>query len=372
MYNVDTSWPALRTSASTREIKDLAERISKSQSKLVDVARVAKVSTATVSRALSNPQLVSDTARHRIDAAIQKLRYVPHGAARALRSQRTRTIGAIVPTLGNAIFANYTQALQKQLATRGYRLLLSCDEYDARIEDTLVAPLIQHGVDGLVLVGRDHREALFRAMKDHDIPYVLTWTSGTRGRHPCIGFDNAAAAARVAAFLLDLQHRHFAMIAGICKGNDRARERVVGVRRALAASNIALDPARVLQRPYTFAAGREAMHALMQLKPRPTAVICGNDVLAVGAMAECRAIGIDVPRMVSVTGFDDMDIASVVTPPLTTVRVPTDELGRAAADYIVARIEGSPCAPLATMHVDIVVRGTVARAGMEGPPKAAR
>ena len=201
----------------------MTERISKSQSKLVDVARVAKVSTATVSRAISTPQLVSDTVRRRIDAAIRKLRYVPHGAARALRSQRTRTVGAIVPTLGNAIFANYTQALQKQLATRGYRLLLSCDEYDARIEQALVAPLIQHGVDGLVLVGRDHREALFRAMKDHDIPYVLTWTSGTRGRHPCIGFDNAAAAERVAGFLLDMQHRQFGMIAGMCKGNDRAR-----------------------------------------------------------------------------------------------------------------------------------------------------
>jgi LacI family transcriptional regulator len=342
----------------------LAERISKSQPKLVDVARVARVSTATVSRALSAPQLVSHTTRRRIDAAIRKLRYVPHGAARALRSQRTRTVGAIVPTLGNAIFANYTQALQKQLATRGYRLLLSCDEYDSRIEETLVAPLIQHGVDGLVLVGRDHREALFRAMKDHGIPYVLTWTSGTRGRHPCIGFDNAAAAERVACFLLDMQHRQFGMIAGICKGNDRARERVAGVRRALAGRDITLDPSRVLERPYTFAAGREAMHALMRLKPKPTAVICGNDVLAVGAMAECHAMGIDVPRTVSVTGFDDMDIASVVSPPLTTVRVPTEELGRAAADYIVARIESRPYAPLATMHVDIIVRGTVApRAG---------
>ena len=145
---------------------------------------------------------------------------------------------------------------------------------------------------------------------------------------------------------------------------------MAGVRRALAGRDIALDPARVLERPYTFAAGREAMHALMRLKPRPTAVICGNDVLAVGAMAECHAMGIDVPRMVSVTGFDDMDIASVVTPPLTTVRVPTDELGRAAADYIVAKIEGSPSTPLATMHVDIVVRGTVASPGMEVPPKA--
>ncbi len=336
--------------------------MTRAQTKLIDVARAADVSTATVSRALSSPQLVSKAALRRVEAAIRKLRYVPHGAARALRSQRTRAIGAIVPTLGNAIFANYIQSLQKQLGTRGYRLLLSCNEYDAAMEQSLVAPLIQHGVDGLVLVGRDHTEAMFRALADHRIPYVLTWTAGGRSRHPCIGFDNAAAAQQVARFLLDLDHRRFAMIAGICKGNDRARERVAGVRRALSARGIALPSSHVLERAYSFGGGREAMRALMHLKPRPTAVICGNDVLAVGAIAQCQDMGIDVPRTVSITGFDDMDIAGIVTPPLTTVHVPNDELGRAAADYIVASIEGTGSAVLPAMPVEIVVRGTTAAA----------
>lgn len=340
----------------------MEERVGKGQSKLVDVARAAKVSTATVSRALSNPELVSKAALLRVQAAVHKLRYVPHGAARALRSQRTRTIGAIVPTLGNAIFANYTQALQKQLATRGYRLLISCNEYDAALEQSLVPPLLQHGVDGLVLVGRDHTESLFRSLEDHHIPYVLTWTSDRRGLHPCIGFDNAAAAQQVANFLLGLKHRRFAMIAGICKGNDRARERVAGVRRALAARGIALTDSHVLERPYSFDAGREAMQGLMKLKPRPTAVICGNDVLAVGAIAHCHAMGIAVPHTVSIMGFDDMDIARVVTPPLTTVHVPTDQIGRSAADYIVAKIDGAANSLPAPVEVQIVLRGTVAPA----------
>jgi LacI family transcriptional regulator len=361
MYNVDTS-PAAATLVTRPKSPAVEERTTRSHAKLVDVARAAQVSTATVSRALSSPHLVADTARRRVEAAIRKLRYVPHGAARALRSQRTRTIGAIVPTLGNAIFANYIQALQKHLGDRGYRLLLSCNEYDANMEVALAAPLLQHGVDGLVLVGRDHAERLYRTLADHQVPYVLTWTSGRRGRPPCIGFDNAAAAREVADFLLELGHRRIAMIAGICKGNDRARERVTGVRRALAARGIALPASRVIERAYTFDAGREAMHGLMMLRPRPTAVICGNDVLAVGAIAECQAMEIDVPRAVSVTGFDDMDIARVVTPPLTTVYVPTDELGQAAAAYIVAKVEGAAHEPLAPMRVQIVERGTTARA----------
>lgn len=348
----------------------VAQRGAKPHAKLVDVARAARVSTATVSRALSDPRLVSEAALKRVRAAIRKLSYVPHGAARALRSQRTRTIGAIVPTLGNAIFANYTQALQKQLATRGYRLLISCNEYDAATEEALIAPLIQHGVDGLVLVGRDHSARLYRTLSDHAVPYVLTWTSGARGGRPCIGFDNAAAAREVAEFLLGLGHRRFAMIAGICKGNDRARERVAGVRSALEARGIALAADSVLERPYTFDAGREAMHALMRRPHAPTAVICGNDVLAVGAIAQCRAMGVSVPRAVSITGFDDMDIASVVTPALTTVHVPADALGRAAADYIVSRVESADTPMLPPMPVAIVRRGTAARARSAGSPGA--
>ncbi|OGA47614.1 MAG: hypothetical protein A3F74_23025 [Betaproteobacteria bacterium RIFCSPLOWO2_12_FULL_62_58] len=329
-----------------------------SSTKLIDVARLAQVSTATVSRALSNPGRVSAQALRRVESAVQQLRYVPHGAARALRSQRTRAIGAVVPTLSNAIFADYTQALHKALEARGYRMLLACNEYDPVSEEALVAPLLEHGIDALVLVGRDHSAGLFRNMEEHRLPYVLTWTTSDSSERPCIGFRNREAAAHVADYLIDLQHREFAMIAGIGRGNDRARERVEGVRMALAARGLQLKPARILESPYSFMAGRQAMRKLMSLTPQPTAVICGNDVLAIGALAECHAMGVDVPRTVSITGFDDMQMASITIPPLTTVRVPTEKLGQLAADYIVNRVEGAEGTVTPELTVDLVVRGT--------------
>jgi LacI family transcriptional regulator len=331
-------------------------------SKIVDVARLARVSTATVSRALTQPQRVNADTLHRIEAAVKKLRYVPHGAARALRTRRTRTIGTVIPTLGNAIFANYTQALQQRLETYGYTLLLVCNEYDPRSEIDLVHPLIERGVEGMVLVGGDHLPQLFQMLDEYQIPYVLTWVWDQAQSRPCVGFDNRQAAAGVANFLLDLRHTRIAMISGITTGNDRARERVIGVREALTARGLSLAASYLLETPYTITAGREGMRALMRLSPRPTAVICGNDVLAIGAITECHSLGVEVPKQVSITGFDDMEMASTTLPPLSTVRVPTEDLGRSAADYIIARVTGHESIVNKELAVDLIIRGTT------GPP----
>lgn len=328
--------------------------------KLADVARLAGVSAATVSRALSQPQLVSAATLKRVEAAARQLRYVPHGAARALRSRRTHTVSAVIPTLDNAIYAKVTQALQRTLEASGYTLLLACHEFDLDAELNITRSLIARGIDGLVLVGTEHDPALFALLADCGIPYVLTWALEQSGRHPCVGFDNRVAAMRVASYLIDIGHREMAMISGVVAGNDRARERLAGVRDALAAHGIVLPPQRVFEAPYSLAAGREAMRALLMLAPRPTAVICGNDVLAMGAVIECQAHGVAVPAAVSITGFDDLEAASILVPALTTVRVPMHELGHAAAQQILARLNGETGAPMTELAVDLIVRGTTA------------
>ena len=340
--------------------------VNKTGVKLTDVARLARVSTATVSRALSQPQLVNAVTQKRIEAAAQRLRYVPHGAARALRSQRTHTVGAVIPTLDNAIFANATHALQKALEDRGYTLLLACHEFNLQAETKVTRSLLERGVDGLVLVGAEHDAGLFTLLTDFGVPYVLTWALDASGRHPCVGFDNRVAAMRVASYLLDIGHREIAMISGVVAGNDRARDRLAGVRDALEAHRIALHPQRVIEKPYTLAGGREAMQSLLKLTPRPTAVVCANDVLAMGAVMECHAHAIDVPQALSITGFDDMEAASILVPPLTTVRVPTRELGYAAAHQLLSRIDGAAGTPVTELAVDLIVRGTTA------PPAAHR
>lgn len=332
--------------------------------KLADVARLAKVSTATVSRALMQPDMVKPATAARIRRAVQALGYVAHGAARALASRRTRTIGAVIPTLDNAIFANTTHALQKTLDEAGYTLLLASHEFDAEVEARVTQALIERGVDGLVLLGTSHHPSVFRMIDTHQVPYVLTWALDASGRHPCIGFDNRAAALRVTCHLLDLGHREFAMITGITAGNERARERVEGVREALAAVGLGLGPGRLVEKPYTLGGGREGMRELLQATPRPTAVICGNDVLAIGALAECHALGLAVPREMSLTGFDDMEIAAAITPGLTTVHFPTAELGCYAAQHLIARIAGEPFEARVELPVELVVRGSTAP-----PPK---
>ena len=339
--------------------------LDRPQAKLKDVALLAKVSTATVSRALTTPDRVGVDALQRVRDAVRELGYLPHGAARALRSRRTRAIGAVIPTLDNAIFAHATQSLQKALEASGHNLFVACHEFDLAAETRITQSLIERGVDGVVLVGLEHEPMLFDLLDSFRVPYVLTWAIDATGRHPSVGFRNREAAARVARYLLDIGHRSIAMIAGETGPNDRARERVRGVHDALASCGVALDPAWLIEAPYTFDAGREAMRRLCGLRPRPTAVICGNDVLAIGAINEALTLGLQVPAQISVTGFDDLPIASLLIPSLTTVRVPMRELGSLAAQHLLALIAGEPMNAARELPVELIVRDSTAPPGLQ-------
>jgi len=326
----------------------------------MDVARLAGVSTATVSRALSAPAKVSDKMLRRVETAVRDSGYVLDGAARALRSGRTRIVGAAVPTLDNAIFARVTHALQMGLEQKGYTLLVASHEFDLDNEMRVVQSLVERGIDALVLVGLEHQPELFQLMDSVRLPYLLTWALDRSGKHPCIGFDNSAAAARVADYVADLGHRRVALIGGLSAGNDRARDRIAATLDALRRRGVIMPPAWILERPYTFDAAREAMRVLLAMHPRPTAVICGNDVLAIGALAEARALGFDVPGDVSVSGFDDLEIASLVEPPLTTVQVPSREIGQMAAAWLLGRLLGTAVQRIQKVPVELVVRRSTA------------
>ena len=175
-----------------------------------------------------------------------------------------------------------------------------------------------------------------------------------------LSVDNRTAAAQLAGYLLGIGHREFAMIAGITAHNERARERVEGVHQALAAKGMRLPAHRLVEKPFTPGAGREGLREVTRAAPRPTAVICGNDILALGASAECQALGIAVPQHISITGFDDMEIASLVTPGLTTVRFPTAELGVYAAQHLLHKLAGKAVALRRELPVELIVRGTTA------------
>lgn len=343
---------------SSYRARGMTMNVNRSAPKLSDVARVAGVSVATASRALSSSLQVREDTRTRVRQAAEMLGYVAHGAARALAEQRTRTVGAVIPTLNNAIFAKSVNSLQQSLAQASYALLLASHEYDPATELELTRHLLERGIDALVLVGTDHDPALFALLDKFQVPYVLTWTLDPERRHPCIGFDNHAAAVEIARHLLDLGHTRIAMISGLTAHNDRARDRIAGVRAALRSRNIELSDADVIEKPYSFASGQEAMKTLLARSPAPTAVICVNDVHAVGALLACRELGVDVPGQVSITGFDDMDISAHIPPGLTTMRVPKAEMGRAAADYLIEHLAGRPVSTHTELRLQWIVRGS--------------
>lgn len=337
--------------------------MSKLQVRLSEVARVAGVSLATASRALSSSDAVSPLTRQNVRNTAVMLGYLPHGAARALASRRSRAIGAVFPVVDNPIFATATQALARELASLGYTLLLATHQYDLEAEVEMVRVLLQQGVDGLVLVGLDHTPALFTLLAQAGVPYELTWSLDPAAQHHCVGFAHRLASIRVTQHLLDLGHRELAVIAGITAGNDRIRERLAGVREALAAWGIDLRPDRIVEAAFAVSEGRSALGQLLARAGGFTAVICGNDLLGIGALLECGARGIGVAARMSVVGFDDNELSAEIPPGLTTVRVPSTEIGRRVAQRLVARLNGGVITRVEELKTELIVRGS------SGPPE---
>lgn len=322
---------------------------------LADVAAQAGVSAGTVSRVLSRPEMISPATRARVLAAVDRLGYVANGSARALAARRTLTVGALVPRFGTSSFATTVQALESTLAEAGYTLLLSAPEHGRAHDPALLRTLLERGVDAVALLGAGQPRANFALLAAHRVPFVMLWAE--RSRHgACVGFDEVAAAALVVDHLADLGHREIAFVGGRTADNERARRRSQGVLAAVARRRLVLaDDARI-ETDYGFREGFDAMSALLARRRAATAVICGNDYLAAGALSALDRAGVQVPARMSVASFNDNEFAPFLHPPLTTVHVPIREIGELAGRWLLARLRGeSPDAP-PPLPVRLVVR----------------
>lgn len=334
------------------------------QVRLADVARMVGVSTATVSRALNRPETVSEAVRERVAEAVRHLGWVPHGAARALITRRSGTVGAIIPNLAQENFAEAVQALQQELLDNGHTLLLACSDYDPACELQFARKMIERGVDALALVGEAHLPDLYHLLAVQAVPFVNTFNYRGETTYPSIGVDNYRAMLRLTGRLLELGHERFAVIAQRTRANDRAGARLNAVTDALAMRGLEVPQEHLAHGAWSVAEGRALFRAVVEAPPRPTAVICTNGYLAVGAALEAMALGLGVPDDVSVAGFDDLQIMAELPVPLTTVRVPSAEIGRLTARYLLARLHDGAfdgpfeCAP------EILFRASV------GPPPA--
>lgn len=327
---------------------------------LHDVARMAGVSTATVSRCFNLPDRVSAKTRETVMRAVEELGYTPHFGGRALASNRSNTMGAVIPTMENAIFARGLQAFQETLGEAGITLVAASSGYDPAHELEQIRTLVGRGIDGLLLIGAARPDETYAFLERRRIPYVMAW-SYQAGHAGCfVGFDNRRAAMIITRKVIELGHRHIAMIAGITNNNDRASDRVDGVRAAMDEAGLTGRDLRVVEARYSLNSGRRACLELLETKPHPTAIICGNDVLAVGAITKAKELGLRVPGDLSVTGFDDIEFARAVEPKLTTMHVPHRRMGQAAARALLAIRDGATDCPGTLLKTQLIMRGSLA------------
>lgn len=312
----------------------------KNSIRLKDVAELAGVNMMTVSRVINQPSKVAVSTREKVLAAIKKTGYVPNLMAGSLASNKSRIVGCIVPTIDNSIFAETVRGLTEGLALGGYQLLLGQSNYDAAAEDQLVATFLGRKVDGLVLTGGEHSAITTKRLKLAKIPVVETWDLPAKPIDMVAGFSNYAAGKAVGQYLLAQGHTRICFAGSM---DERSSARLAGLQAAC--EKKAGKPSAIrLAAGASFAGGRQVIADLMQKKlpeNMPSAIFFGNDALAAGALMECLARKIKVPEDLAIMGFADLDIAANLEPALSTVRVPTRQMGQAAADMLLARLDSA-------------------------------
>jgi LacI family transcriptional regulator len=338
------------------------------RAKIDDVAREAGVSSATVSRVFNHPAIVRPELRDKVARAIAKLSYTRDSAGRALKSRSMRTVGAVVPTLGLSIFAEGIEAMQNRLSEAGYTLLIGNAQYDPHRELQELRSLLERGIDGLALVGGSHSPEVRALIRQAGVPVITTYVSKAPSGMAAIGIDNEAATRELTRYLLEIGHVSFGAIANVPPSNDRSRARLEGIQKALEQRGIALTPTQIVKTDHSLGQGRSAFRQIMTDHPETTAVICTTDTLAIGAMVEARKLGFRVPQALSIAGFDDIELAAQVEPPLTTIGVPAGEIGRGAADYLINAVSGIAVSRSIQLPYRVIIRASTGAA----PPAPAR
>lgn len=323
---------------------------------LVDVARYANVSTATVSRCLNSPNLVSPLTRERVLSAVYHLGYTPNFGAQALAAKHTNTIGVVIPTMENAVFARGIQAFQEELVRNGKTLLIASSAYDEALEAEQVRTIVARGADGVLLIGYHRSEAIYEYLKKRSVPFVVAWSFDPAQPQPAVGFNNKIAMAELVRQVIHQGHRNIACISAPIAANDRARERVAGIRLAMTEAGLAGDELVLTQTPYGIEAGEIAFRATLAKAPESTVVMCVNDVLAIGALRAAKEMGLRVPDDISITGFDDIELAMLADPALTTVHVPHREMGRRAASMLIQMVQLGKACESVELPTDIRLR----------------
>ena len=324
-----------------------------------DVARLAGVSQPTVSRALRGDVRISAATQAKVAQAARALGYVPSELGRSLRTRTTRQV-AMVADLANQIYPALVPALHDALGDAGFRLVVLAERPERPELSSVLPRLLDRSSDGVVLTTALLHSTLPAELDRHGVPFVLLNRTSDVVDADSVTVDNAAGAAQVGELLAGLGHRRIAAVFGP-PTTSTGRDREQGFRNALARSGIALDPALVHHGEFAPGTGEAAARAILATHPLPTALFCANDNIAIGALAELHRAGVAVPGVMSVVGFDDLEVASWPWVDLTTVESPLPTMARDAVRLLLDRVSGvdAPRAPRHVMHpVNLVLRSS--------------
>lgn len=302
-----------------------------SQVSIKDVARIAGVSIATVSRCINEPDRVTEKTRDRVHAAITKTGYSPNTLAQSFRRGKTNVIMVVLPSIGDPFFTGVMRGIRSVADESGYSILINDTQFNTMTADEIGAMVVSRQADGIVLLATmsPFGTEVLSSKSHRALPIVIgcETISSELAAFPSVHIDNVAAAGEATNYLVEAGHQRI----GFIKGPEQSlltMDRERGYRRAMESAGLALDEDYIIDGNLTIEGAIAATRTMLQLRQRPTAIFCANDEMAMGCYHAIRSSGLNIPRDVSVIGFDDVRYAAVMDPPLTTVLQPAEEIGK--------------------------------------------
>jgi len=332
------------------------------------VAAMAKVSIATVSRTINGSPLVSDRLTKRVWHAIEQLNYFPNSHARSLVSGRSRIFGIIVENITNPFFPELIQCFEEIAVAHGYEILVSSSNSDPAVLTTCVRRMIERKVEGVAMLTFGEEEPVLDQLSFHDIPLVLAEFRLDDPKTSTILLDYATGIRAAIDHLVQLGHRKIAYLAGPHKIHS-AMTRENDFRTAMEAVGLPVQKKWVVECDHTLKGGVAGFDRLQALAAGPTAILCSNDMTAIGVLRAAYLKGMHVPQDLSVIGLDDIDFAEFTLPPLTTIRLSRGDLARSAFEALRQQAEETSSANIHReflVSTSLVLRGSTAAPPAEG------
>ncbi|MBE1442328.1 MULTISPECIES: LacI family DNA-binding transcriptional regulator [unclassified Paenibacillus] len=327
---------------------------------IYDVAEAAGVSIATVSKVINGTGRISDKTRKHVTNVMEELKYQPSMVASALTGKSTFTVGLTLPDLANPFFAEIARAVEDRGHEYGFNVFICSTDNDPDREIKYFSLLTQKRVDGVIVATRTQKDLFLKKLIQQNVPIALITGEMPTLAVDTVMVDDFLGGYQAGTHLVEQGHRRIAILAEDVNTMSN-RERIRGCKQAMTSAGLEVDERLVASGDFTVSGGKEAMLRLLDMEEPPTAVFACNDLLAIGAIQGARERGLQLPQQLSVVGFDNTILATIIDPPLTTVAQPIQEIGRQAMDLLVQEIKGEKSMKQRVVLMpELVVRGSTA------------